>query len=309
MHIKRSSRIWWFAIRTGLAVIAGIGALALLSAGLSTAPAAATPVVRLLPDHLVGSASAATKARGSSPANNAPSPCWASSNWSGYAVSETAPTGLPCVPASGTAYTSVAGTWTVPTVTGSRFSTAYSAAWTGIDGFTDSDLIQAGTEQDYTGGRAHYSAWWEILPAAETVIPSITVEPGDTVAVSITKVSAAQWSITLTDNGSTVHAAQPPFSTTQSYSGPGTSAEWILEAPTVNGRQATLASYGSTKLDPDAANGLAPGFIAGTSGEMVQSGFFRSQVISIASGPDAGPPPADGFGVAYGSTAPPAPSS
>ena len=32
---------------------------------------------------------------------------------------------------------------------------------------------------DYYSGSAHYAAWWEILPAAETSITSITVHPGD----------------------------------------------------------------------------------------------------------------------------------
>ena len=47
------------------------------------------------------------------------------------------------------------------------------------------------------------------------------------------------WSITLTDssNGNS-------FTTTGlAYAGPGTSAEWIVEAPTVGGRLATLARY------------------------------------------------------------------
>ena len=61
MHIKRSSRIWWLAVRTGLAATVGIGVLALLSVGLSTAPAAA-PVLQLLPGHLLGTAT--TRARG-----------------------------------------------------------------------------------------------------------------------------------------------------------------------------------------------------------------------------------------------------
>ena len=129
-----------------------------------------------------------TRARGSTTASSSLLPCWASSNWSGYAVSETSPSGLSCVPASGTAYTSVTGTWTVPTVTGSR----------------DLDLLRRldrhrrlhqfpphpgrdGT--GLTGGSAHYLAWWEILPAAETPISSITVEPGDSITVSITQVS------------------------------------------------------------------------------------------------------------------------
>jgi hypothetical protein len=213
-----------------------------------------------VPGHLLG---AATRARGSTSASNS-SPCWAASNWSGYAVSESSPSGLSCVPASGAAYTSVTGTWTVPTVSGTRRSSTYSAAWTGIDGFTDADLIQAGTEQDFTGGSAHYSAWWEILPAAETPIPGITVEPGDSITVSITKVSSTQWTISLTDNGKAGHAAQPAFGTTQSYSGPGTSAEWILEAPQVNGRQATLAQYGSTTFDLSAVNGASPHLTAGS---------------------------------------------
>ena len=46
----------------------------------------------------------------------------------------------------------------------------YSATWVGVDGYSNSSLIQTGTEQDYYCGAAHYSAWWEILPAAETVI-------------------------------------------------------------------------------------------------------------------------------------------
>jgi hypothetical protein len=260
----------------------------------------------MLPSHLLGTAS--TKARSSTTAGTS-SPCWASSNWSGYAVSQTSPSGLSCVPASGQTYTSVTGKWTVPTVTGSRRSSSYSAAWAGIDGFTNSNLIQAGTEQDYTGGSAHYSAWWEILPAPETVIPSITVMPGDSITVSIAKVSSSQWSITLTDNGKTGHPAQPSFTTTQTYSGAGTSAEWVFEAPQVNGRIATLAQYGSTTFDLGTANALNPGLIAGTGGEMVQGSSFRAQVVSIPSAPDTGAPPGDGFATAYGSQAPPAPTS
>ena len=90
---------------------------------------------------------------------------WASSNWSGYA-------------ATGTTYSSVTAKWIVPAVTASRKAT-YSSDWVGIDGFNNSDLIQTGTESDYYNGSAHYAAWWEILPASETVIPSITVKPGD----------------------------------------------------------------------------------------------------------------------------------
>jgi hypothetical protein len=285
----------------------GMGGLVVAGAG-ATAVSAAAPVIRMVPAHALGAAS--PRARSSSSAPTSTAPCWASTNWSGYAVSETSPSGLSCLPASGEAYTSVTGTWTVPTVTGSRGTTAYSAAWAGIDGFTDSSLIQAGTEQDFYGNSAHYGAWWEILPAAETVIPSITVQPGDSITVAITKTTATTWSITLTDNGKPGHAPQAPFTTTQTYSGAGTSAEWVLEAPEVNGRVATLAQYGSTTFDLSTVDGQSPALKAGTAGEMVQqSGFFRSQVVSMPSNPDTGPPVGDGFSVAYGSTAPPPPTS
>jgi hypothetical protein len=209
----------------------------------------------------------------------------------------------------------VRATWTVPAVPSGGRQTSYSAAWTGIDGFTNSNLIQAGTEQDVIRGVPHYAAWWEILPAAETVIPSITVEPGDSITVSIAQVAGttsgttSPWAITLTDNGQAHHAAQLPFTTTQAYSGPGTSAEWILEAPQVGGRIATLAPYGSTTFDLGSANGASPGLAAGSSGEMTQGSFFRSAVVSIASAPDTGAPGGDGFAAAYGSVAPPAPTT
>jgi hypothetical protein len=284
-----------------------VAALAVIAASAASSGGGG-PVPRMLPARQL--TRVITKAV--TPTAGASTPCWASSNWSGYALSQTSPPGLPCVPASGKTYTAVSGTWTVPAVTGGGRQSAYSAAWTGIDGFTNSSLIQAGTEQDVIKGVAHYAAWWEILPAAETVIPSITVEPGDSITVSIVQVAGTSWKITLTDNGqpgTPGHVAQPPFWTTQTYTGPGTSAEWILEAPQVGGRIATLAPYGSTNFDLGSADSASPGLVGGTSGELTQSSFFRSTVVSIASAPDTGTPAGDGFATAYGSVAPAAPTT
>lgn len=276
----------------------GLGALALLAGG---APGAlsAGPALQMRPIQGLGPA---PKAKRPQPPPPSTAPCWGSSNWSGYALSTTTPTGLSCVPASGQTYTSVSGTWTVPTVQGSGTTNTYSAVWTGIDGFTNSNLIQAGTAQDFTGGSPHYYAWWEILPAAETVIPSITVQPGDSITVSIAKQQpSGPWTITVTDGAQT-------FTTTQSYSGPGTSAEWIVEAPAI-GSITTLANYGSTIFDLGTANTGSPALAAGSGGEMVQGHGHSQQVVSIPSGPDTGQPIGDGFAVAYGSTAPAAPST
>jgi peptidase A4-like protein len=206
---------------------------------------------------------------------------WASSNWSGYAV-------------TGSAFTRVTGSWTVPAV-GASSGNTYSSSWVGIDGFNNSHLIQTGTDQDFVNGRARYAAWWEILPAPETAIASITVSPGDNMTASIT--SGTTWTVAITDT--TTGAS---FTTRQAYSGPGTSAEWIEEAPTVGGRIATLAHYGTTVFDPGTVNGVAPGLVAADGGVMVQR---RSQV-STPSAPDGD---ADGFAAGYGSVTPAPPGS
>ena len=208
---------------------------------------------------------------------------WASSNWSGYAI-----TGGP--------FNSVSGSWTVPAVSATKKAT-YSSDWVGIDGFNNSNLIQTGTESDFFSGRAHYDAWWEILPAAETVIPSITVHPGDHFSATITHGSGSTWTITIKDDSD-----GQSFTINQSYSGPQTSAEWIEEAPTVGGRIAPLAHYGSTVFDPGTANGGNPGLTAADGGTMVQHGV----TVSTPSNPDKD---TDGFTAAYGSAQPSPPGS
>jgi hypothetical protein len=206
---------------------------------------------------------------------------WASSNWSGYAV-------------TGATYSSVTGTWVTPAASASR-KASYSSSWVGIDGYNNSDLIQVGTDSDYYHGAAHYSAWWEILPAPETTIPSMTVKPGDIITASISKGSGSGWTITITDGSQT-------FSTAQTYTGPQTSAEWIEEAPTLGRRTVPLANYGQTTFDPGTVNGTNPLLTASEAGIMVQK---RAQV-STPSDPDGD---GDGFNVAYGGTAPAPPSS
>lgn len=208
---------------------------------------------------------------------------WAASNWSGYAI-------------SGGTYNDITGTWTVPTVQASP-GNSYSSSWIGIDGFNNSNLIQTGTEQDYVNGHAQYDAWWEILPAAETVIPSMAVYPGDHMSAHIHNNGNGTWTITLQDL-----TQNETFSTTQSYSGPGSSAEWIQEAPEVNGSISTLANYGQTTFDPGTVNGGNPGLTSSAGGYMIQNGA----VVSYPSNPDSD---TDGFNAAYGSNQPTPPQS
>jgi Peptidase A4 family len=208
---------------------------------------------------------------------------WSSSNWSGYAI-------------SGAGFSTVTGSWVVQSVARSHKAT-YSSQWIGIDGFNNSSLIQTGTESDFYSGTAHYAAWWEILPAAETVIPSISVSPGDSMSASVTRGSDTSWTITISDN-----TKRQSFSTVQTYTGPQTSAEWIEEAPSVGGRIAPLANYGQTTFDPGSVNGANPGLTFAESGIMVQ----KAAQVSTPSVPDGDN---DGFNMEYGSKQPSAPAS
>jgi hypothetical protein len=208
---------------------------------------------------------------------------WASSNWSGYAI-------------TGSGFNKVTGHWKV-TAAAPSIKPTYSSEWAGIDGYSNSSLIQTGTESDYYSGSAHYYAWWEILPAAETVIPSISVRQGDMMTASITHGSGSSWTITITDR-----TTGKSFTTTKTYTGPRTSAEWIEEAPTVGGRVGTLANYGLATFDPGTVNGANPHLTASEGGVMVQKGVQ----VSTPSNPDTD---TDGFNAKYGSTTPAAPAS
>ena len=149
-------------------------------------------------------------------------------------------------------FVSVSGSWVVPSVSGP--GTTFSATWVGIDGWSNADLIQTGTTQYVShGGSGSYYAWWEILPASSTVIPE-TVSAGDHMSATIAKTAASgKWKISLSDltKGWT-------WQTSFSYTGPGTSAEWIEEAPTVTSQRAPLADFATATFSAMKANGATP---------------------------------------------------
>ena len=207
----------------------------------------------------------------------------ASSNWSGYAQKRSA--------------ISISATWVVPSVSSTGSTTSDSSTWVGIDGFGNSSLIQTGTEQGWNGSThsPFYQAWWEILPAAETI--TFGVSPGDNIAASIQKITVTNWSIFLEDRNS-----GKTISLTKTYSGPQSSAEFIQEAPTSStGSVLPLAHYYRFVDFYNARiNGASPFLNTGQSIVMAQNGVQ----VSTPSVPNQA---ANGFEVVYGSTAPAAP--
>ena len=137
--------------------------------------------------------------------------------------------------------TGIAASWIVPTVAPTAVD-RFSSAWIGIGGQFDQTLIQCGTEADYFGGQAVYSAWYELLPRTSITIQSITVLPGDQMFASIQLSNAQinQWIINVTDVSS-----RQSFQSTFTYLSSQLSAEWIVERPNVNRVLSPLANFGS----------------------------------------------------------------
>jgi hypothetical protein len=161
-------------------------------------------------------------------------------NWSGYAVTPSADN-----------ITAVASTFTVPAA--SLAPPGFAATWTGIGGYSSSDLIQAGTAEQSAPSNPlvgdQYYAWYELLPASETQLTgctgdaNCTVNPGDDITVNISQVSGDTWSISMTDAGHWSWSKDVTYTSSES------SAEWILEAPTLVA-QTILAPVGTVAFGP-----------------------------------------------------------
>jgi hypothetical protein len=147
-------------------------------------------------------------------------------NWSGY------------VAQSGT-YTSVSGTWIVPSISNPSVNSA-DATWVGIGGVKSRDLIQAGTElvPTNTGGE-EYRAWYELLPGNSQAIP-LAVSPGDSVSVSITQDGGDEWLISFNDN-----TTGKSYQTSVTYNSSLSSAEWIEELPVAIDSPLSLDNFGT----------------------------------------------------------------
>lgn len=122
----------------------------------------------------------------------------------------------------------MSGTWTQPAVKCTRGGTTYSAFWVGLGGFADGSqaLEQTGTEADCTpAGRARYSVWYELVPAAPVSV-KLTVKPGDAISATVSvSGQAVSIQVTNTTRGTT-------FARQLTMDSPDvTSAEWIAEAP------------------------------------------------------------------------------
>jgi hypothetical protein len=197
-----------------------------------------------------------------------------SSNWSGYAVTP-----------SSANVTGVRSTFTVPTA--GLVLPGFSANWAGIGGYSSTDLIQAGVAEDSVPTNPilgdQYYAWYELLPGDAVQLTdcsgdsSCSVSPGDVVSVDIFQTANDIWTIDVTDSGH--------WSWTDSdvrYASTHSSAEWILEAPQVDGLPTLVAGDGTSFFGPTSTYTVgsgAPQAIA--SGDPTQIDLTTPEVPTI----------------------------
>ncbi|MBM9509380.1 G1 family glutamic endopeptidase [Actinacidiphila acididurans] len=171
-------------------------------------------------------------------------PAATSGNWSGYAQST-----------ANDAIASVTSNWVQPWVdcrSGGAVST-----WVGIDGAQGAPFFpnveQTGTLAACSGGAAHYSAWYEMAPAAPIYYGN-PVQPGDNMTATVSVANRNTYTLRLVDI--TQQWTQNTVITSPTFL-PNASAEVILEAPTdaSTGRIVPLPDFGFAGFNGSASNG------------------------------------------------------
>ena len=208
-----------------------------------------------------------------------------SSNWFGYNQGTLEQGGAK-------QFHSIAGDWTVPTVSRHAGHAGASSDWIGIGGgcvdatcsVGDNTLIQTGTEQDVSAsGARSYSAWYELIPAP-TLDIDMTVRAGDHMHAQISETVSGSnvWKITLKNV-----TRNKTFTTTVPYSSTHATAEWIEETPLEIGTNpglAPLPNLSRISFDHATTNGASARLKAA---EKIQLIDGNGHVIGTPSAPDA----------------------
>jgi hypothetical protein len=181
-------------------------------------------------------------------------------NWAGYV-------------ATGINVTAVSGSWAVPwdgiTPPGAA------GTWVGIGGWSERDLIQAGTQEigypyDLLLPGGEFAAWYELLPARPVVVGG-PVHPGDVMHASIVKRGTHRWTIEIDDA-----TAGWIYAKTVSYDALGSSAEWIHEAPTFVAGPVPMSGLVTVSFD-----GANTATIAGVTGNLRSLYAFPVEALPL----------------------------
>ncbi|KAH8588491.1 peptidase A4 family-domain-containing protein [Bisporella sp. PMI_857] len=152
-----------------------------------------------------------------------------SSNWAGAVLVSTG-------------FTSVTGTFTVPTPS----TTGSGSAWVGIDGDTcGTAILQTGIDWTKSGSSITYDAWYEWYPDYAYDFSNIPLKAGDSITVTVTATSKTGGTATVTNN-TTGKSVSHTFSNEGSLGSLCEyNAEWIVEDFESGGSQVQFANFGS----------------------------------------------------------------
>lgn len=164
-----------------------------------------------------------------------------SGNWSG---------GVVYAP-PGESFFCVEGDWVVPDIDApTENQWYYCANWIGLDGDGSGDVCQAGVESAvYRSGTSvtrEFYVWWEWYPLPEVQITNFTASPGDMITVLLIA-SPGKGATTATvyfTNRTTGATTSVGLTAPSGTALVGNSAEWVVEAPQVNGQQSSMADFG-----------------------------------------------------------------
>ncbi len=175
---------------------------------------------------------------------------------------------------------------------------------------TSGDLVQDGTEADNIGGKAKYDAWTEILPATQVTISGLTIKPGDQIEGLVEETSKNVWKMTVYDL-TTGKSGGRTVTYNASNGGPATqtSAEAIHER---THHLATLAKTTNVTFDPGfySTAKYTPSWkplLAAAPGATVDRIFMQNKAGATIASPSVPSASKEGFTVADGAAAPPAP--
>jgi len=185
-----------------------------------------------------------------------------STTWSGFALYRDPSISL-LTANSPKPYVSVSGEWYVPSVTGEIGIQDHSVLWVGMDGLTSTDIVQGGTGQDAMGMNSQGTQWtvatiygWtEFSPLGMQQLTSFKVSPGDHMMSqvimgyvgpqgAIEGALGACYLYNLTTKTTVWVYVLPPAGTSFN----GSSAEWIMERPTINGALPDLSDYNAATM-------------------------------------------------------------
>ena len=192
-----------------------------------------------------------------------------STDWAGYAVSsKSAP------------FTCVEATWTQPAVACEGTSVKAVAFWVGIGGIGQAGLVQTGTETQCDHGSPVIGVWQQSLPREAYSVPmDLAVAVGNRVHAMVLAVSRSSYALTV-ENLTTGATATV---TTANKTVDPTTAEWIVEAPTLGCPArcsiATLPDFGTVTFTGVSTT------IGGINGPLDAAGFVHTRTtLTTASG-------------------------